>query len=79
MKTLTWRHGDEKQRTEAHAIFLNPFAVYSLCKRKSVICQFVDEEKNGSFPFSNGLNGLKIVLAHLCLRGYRVIGSLKLY
>jgi hypothetical protein len=31
---------------------------------KFVVCPFVDEEKNGSNPFVNGLNGLN-GLAHL--------------
>ncbi len=26
---------------------LNPFTVYSLCKRKFVVCPFVDEDTNG--------------------------------
>jgi hypothetical protein len=43
---------------EAHAIFLNPFTVCSTCKRRFVVCSFVDEETNGSYPFRNGLNGL---------------------
>jgi hypothetical protein len=51
----TWRHGhgDIKRKTEAKAIFLNPF---------------VDEETNGSYPFANGLNRLNGLggLAHLC-------------
>jgi hypothetical protein len=45
----------------AHTIFLNPFTVGSWCKRKFVVCPFVDEETNGSYPFANGLNEL----AHL--------------
>jgi hypothetical protein len=55
------RHGDTKRKTEAQAIFLNAFNVCSSCKRKFVICSFVDEETNGSYPFANGLIGL----AHL--------------
>ncbi len=47
-----------KQITEDQAIFLNPFTVCSSCKRKFVVCSCVDEEKNGSYPFANGLNGL---------------------
>jgi hypothetical protein len=57
----TWRH----QTEEAQAIFPNPFTVCSSCKRKFVICLFVDEETNGSCPFANGLNRL----AHLCKYG----------
>ncbi len=53
----TWRK--EKQKTEAQAIFLNPFSVCFLCKRKFVICLFADEETNKSFPFAKGLNGMK--------------------
>jgi hypothetical protein len=45
-----------KQKTEAQAIFLNPFSVCSLCKRKFVVCPFVYEETNGNYPFANGLN-----------------------
>jgi hypothetical protein len=45
------------------AIFLNPFTVCSSCNRKFVICPFVDEEKNGHYPFANGLNKL----THPCL------------
>jgi hypothetical protein len=47
--------------------FLNPFMVCSSCKRKFVVCLFVlfvEEEKNESYPFANGLNGLN-ELAHL--------------
>jgi hypothetical protein len=46
METWTWSHenvdkwthghGDIKQKTEAQAIFLYPFTVCSLCKRKFV-------------------------------------------
>jgi hypothetical protein len=34
-----------KWKTEAQGKFLNPFTVCSLCRRKFVTCQFVDEEK----------------------------------
>ncbi len=47
---------------EAEANFLSPFNIYSLCQLDSVICRFVGEETNGSYPFANKLN----VLAHLC-------------
>ncbi len=59
MRAWTWRHGIKKkhQKTEAKGIFLNPFTVCSSCKRKFVICLFVDKETNGSYPFVNGLNG----------------------
>jgi hypothetical protein len=69
MEIETWRHGHgnmdiEKwdHHTETSAIFLNSFTVCSPCKPKSVICLFVDEETNGSYPFAHGLNGL----THLC-------------
>ncbi len=48
---------------EAQVVFLNPFSICSSCKRKFVVCPFVDEETNGSYPVANGLNGL----AHLWL------------
>ncbi len=44
---------------EALAIFfLNPSTVRSSCKRKFVVCQFVDEETKRSYLFANELNGL---------------------
>jgi hypothetical protein len=63
----TRRHGDIKRKTEAQAIFLNPFTVCSLYKWKFGVCQFVDEETNRSNLFANGLSGL-IRLAHLWMR-----------
>jgi hypothetical protein len=45
----TWRYGDLKRKTEAQAIFLNPFPACSLCKLKFVICPFADEQTNGSY------------------------------
>jgi hypothetical protein len=61
-----WRHGDmdmetsnKKWKTEAQAIFLNPFTICISCKLK-----IVDKETNGSYPFANGLNGLNR-LAHI--------------
>jgi hypothetical protein len=51
---------------ETLAIFLKPFTVCSSCKRKFVVCPFIDEETNGSYPFANKLNGLS-GLVHLCL------------
>jgi hypothetical protein len=64
----TWRHahGDIKRKTEAQSIFPNPFTICSLCKRKFVVCPFIDEETKVSYPFANGLNGL-YELAHLCM------------
>ncbi len=41
-----------KQKMEAQAIFLNPFTVRSLCKRKFVVCPFVDKAANGSYLFA---------------------------
>jgi hypothetical protein len=43
-KIKTWRqgHGGIKRKTETHEIFLNPFTVCSSCKRKFVVCPFVD-------------------------------------
>jgi hypothetical protein len=49
---------DGKQKTEIQGIFLSLFTVCSSCKRKFVLCPFVDEETNGSYPFANGLNRL---------------------
>ncbi len=45
-------------KTEAQAIFFNPFTVRSSCKRKFIVCPFVDEETSRSYPFANGINGL---------------------
>ncbi len=65
-----WRHGDMETWTWTHQTemengspgdFLNPFSFRSSCKRKIVVCLFVDEETNRSYPFANELNGL----AHL--------------
>jgi hypothetical protein len=48
-----------KQKMEAKAIFLNPFTIRSLCKRKFVVCPFVDKAANGIYLFAkNGLNRL---------------------
>jgi hypothetical protein len=47
-----------KQKTKKRppqAIFLNPFTICSSCKCKFVVCLFVDEETNGSYPFANYL------------------------
>jgi hypothetical protein len=82
METWTWRpeHGDmelkyweiltfcEKYQLEieVQTILLNLFTVCSSCKRKFVVCPFVDEETNGSYLFAIGLNGLNR-LAHLWL------------
>ncbi len=49
------------QKTEAQGIFLYPFTVCASCKLKFVICPFVDEETNKSYPFANGLSGLNLL------------------
>jgi hypothetical protein len=54
-------------QTEIQVIYLNPFIICSLCKRKFVVGPFVDEETKGSYPFSNGLNEL----SHLCILGMK--------
>jgi hypothetical protein len=54
-----------KQKNGSPCDFLNPFTVGSSCQRKFVVCPFVDEKINRSYPFANGLNGLN-GLAHLC-------------
>jgi hypothetical protein len=60
-----------KWKTKAKVVSLNPFTVCSSCKRKFVVCPFLNEETDGSYPFSNGLNRLNELnrlngLAHLC-------------
>ncbi len=52
------------QKTEAQSVFLGPFTVCSSRKRKFVICLSVDEEKNRSHPFANGLDRLNRLDAH---------------
>ncbi len=57
-----WRHGDINRKTVPYLsqrMFFNPFTVFSSCKRKFVVCPFVDEETNRSYPFANRLHGLK--------------------
>jgi hypothetical protein len=51
-----------KRKTEAQAIFLNPFIICSSYKQKFAVCPFVDEDTNGGYPSASELNGL----AHLC-------------
>jgi hypothetical protein len=65
----TWRHGDIKRKTEMEpqVIFLILLTVGSLCKRKFVVCPFVDEETNGSYPLENGLAHLGISLECSCM------------
>ncbi len=69
METWSWRHGQGDMDIEGNLMengspgdFPLLFTVCSQCKRKFVVCQFVDEETSGNYPFANGLNGL----AHLC-------------
>ncbi len=57
----TWKHGDtdmetsnRKRKTEAQAVFLNPFTICSSSKRKFVVRPFVDKETNRSYSFGNG-------------------------
>jgi hypothetical protein len=45
-----------KRKAEVQTIFLNPFTICSFCR--FVVCPFVDEDTNGSYPFANGLNRL---------------------
>jgi hypothetical protein len=55
METWAWRQNQAE--IEAQAILFNPFTVSSSCNQKFVVCPFIDEETNGSYPFTNGLNG----------------------
>jgi hypothetical protein len=57
METWTWRQVVFKKpnRAQKHRRF-------SLISLPYIVCLFVDEETNGSYPLANGLNGL----AHLC-------------
>ncbi len=59
---LKFSETKKKQKAEVQVIFRNPFTVCSLCKRRFVVCPFVNEETNGSHSFACGLNGL----AHRC-------------
>jgi hypothetical protein len=64
----TWRQGDMetlngKQKTEAQAIFLDPFTICSSYKQKFVVSPFVEEETYKNYMFAievNGLNGLNV-------------------
>jgi hypothetical protein len=66
-----------KRKTEAHAIILKAFTVCSLCRRKFVVCPFVDEETSGSYSFANGLNkanGLnRMLLCNHCICTFRIL------
>ncbi len=52
-KMEKWRHRDIKRKMETQAIFLYLFTVCSSGKCKFVICPFVDEETDGSYPTNN--------------------------
>jgi hypothetical protein len=56
--TEIWGHGHGdikcKRKTEAQAIFLNPFTVCVSRKRKFVPYPFVDEETKARYPVANG-------------------------
>jgi hypothetical protein len=47
-----------KRKAKAKRFFLKLFTVCSSYKWKFVVCPFVNEETNGSYPFANGPNGL---------------------
>jgi hypothetical protein len=69
---------------EVQAIFLQPFTVCSLCKRKFVDFPYVYEETNGSYPFANTLNGLNGLnrlnrLAYLCSYKNLLVQNLPVY
>jgi hypothetical protein len=76
----TWRHGDmetwhgdrdmetqnsKRKGKQKSRRFSLSFIVSSQCSQKFVVCPFIDEETNGSYPFANGLNR-PCGLAHLC-------------
>ncbi len=46
-----------KRKTEDQVIFLKLFTVCSSCKRKLVVCLFVNKETKGNYLFANGPNG----------------------
>jgi hypothetical protein len=56
-----------KRKTEAQAIFLNPFTACLSYKRKFVVCPFVGEGTNGSYHFANRLNGLKRICPYMVI------------
>ncbi len=77
----TWKHGDMDMEIWRHQTENGKqkprrfsFIIYRClsCKRKFVICPFV-EETNGSYPFANRINGLN-GLAHLLGGGGTKIG-----
>jgi hypothetical protein len=63
---IVCRFADQGNQTSVYS-FCFPFTVCSICKRKLIICLFVDKETNGSFLFANRLNGINGLngLAHL--------------
>ncbi len=54
---------------EAQVFSLNQFSIWSAYKQKFVVCPFVQEETNGSYSFTNGINGINRLngLADPCL------------
>ncbi len=60
---------NQKWKTDAQAIFLNPFMVCSLCKWKFVVCPFVDNESNGNYPFAHRLKELNRQINRHAWRG----------
>ncbi len=82
LETQTQRHGNRKKwifgdiETRKHQTENQPqqFSLTRLpfanrAKRRFAVCPFVDEEKNGSYSFANGLNGKNRLkgLARLCI------------
>jgi hypothetical protein len=66
IETGTWRHGISKRKGKRKSRrFSLSFIISTQCSQKFVVCPFIDEETNGSYPFANGLNRL-YGLAHLC-------------
>jgi hypothetical protein len=57
METRTWRQetSNGKRKPRRFSLIHLPLVDRS-CKRKFVVCPFVEEEINGSYPFANGLN-----------------------
>jgi hypothetical protein len=51
-----------KRKTEAQAIFLNPFYNLLTVQTEVFDCPFAEKETKGNYLFVNGLNRL----AHLC-------------
>jgi hypothetical protein len=78
----TWRNGDMDiflditLKTEARAIFLNPFTISHCSKGSLSFVRFFNEETNRSYPFAYGLDGLN-GLALLWLQVTAVVNVLK--